>query len=543
MDGTIVLINLLGGVALLLWGLRMVNTGVMRAFGRELGTFLKFCLKNRFQSFFGGLGVTMILQSSTAAALLTASFAGRGLVPATAGIAVMLGADVGTTVVAQVLSFDFSFLAPVLLFIGFVRHSTAVSTRAKNLGRILLGLGMMLTALKLLGLASAPIRTSEISQFVLSSLSGEPVLVAILAAMITLIAHSSLATVLFALSLAMTGHFPLDVAYAMVLGANLGGSVPPIMATLKADKAARRPPLANFICRLIIVIVTLPFIEWIAPHLAMLEASPARQIVNFHTLLNIACAVVFLPFITPLARLIEKLLPEDITGDPNAPAPLYLDKAALESPPLALANAVRDTLRMGDILETMFQDLRQALATGQLQFCKKIRDNDLIVKEFDRAIKSYLTRLGRESLDEEDEKRCTEILNFTTTLENVGNIIVLSMLELIESNTKNQTAMPEEDVKDSLHVLDMAMMNLRLSFSVLMTGDAVTAANLIQRKQRFRQVERKAVNDHLQRLRSDKLMDQEASAAHLGLLSDLRRINSLVTAGAYPIAGQKEEPA
>ncbi|WP_373086502.1 Na/Pi cotransporter family protein [Sneathiella sp.] len=541
MDGTVVLINLMGGVALLLWGLRMVNTGVMRAFGRELSAFLKFCLKNRVQSFFGGLGVTMLLQSSTATALLTASFAGRGLVPATAGIAVMLGADVGTTIVAQVLSFDFSFLAPVLLFVGFVRHSTASTTRAKNLGRIVLGLGMMLTALKMLALASEPIRTSEISQFVLSSLSGEPVLVVILAAVITLIAHSSLATVLFALSLAMTGHFPLDVAYAMVLGANLGGSVPPIMATLKADKAARRPPLANFICRLVIVLVSIPFIEVLAHYIAMFEPSPARQIVNFHTALNLACALIFLPFIGPLSRLTEKLLPQDTVGDPNAPTPLYLDKAALESPQLAMANAVRDTLRMGDVLETMCRDLKQLLETGQPHYFKKIRDADNVIKEFDKAIKNYLTKLGRESLDEQDETRCNEILNFTTALDHIGNIVVMNMLELIETSAKHQIVQSPEDLKDVVRILDLATMNLRLSFSVLMTSDAATAVSLIQRKQRFRKVERQAVSDHLKRLRSDELMDQEASAVHLSLLSDMRRINSLMSSGAYMVAGEKED--
>ncbi|MFC4273268.1 Na/Pi cotransporter family protein [Sneathiella chungangensis] len=541
MDGTIVLINLLGGVALLLWGLRMVSTGVMRAFGRELGLFLKFCLKNRVQSFFGGLTVTMLLQSSTATALLTATFAGRGLLPATAGIAIILGADVGTTLVAQILSFDLSFLAPVLLFVGFVRHATAGATRAKNLGRILLGLGMMLTALKMLALASEPIRDSSVSQFVLSSLSGEPVLVVLIAAIITLVAHSSLATVLFALSLSLTGHFPIDVAYAMVLGANLGGAAPPIMATLKAEKAARRAPLANLICRLVIVVAVLPFIGLIEPQLAAFEAEPARQIVNFHTLVNLACALVFLPFVGPLGRLTERLLPEDAEEDPNAPQPLYLDKAALESPQLAMANAVRETLRMGDVLEKMCRSLRQTFGGNDIQMFRQIRDGNDAIKDFDGAIKGYLTKLGRESLDEKDEMRCTEILNFTTAIDHISNIVVMNMLEVVETCHKNQVAIADEDIEDEVRLLDMVLVNLRMSFSVLMTENANTARNLIKRKQVFREAERKAVNEHLKRLRSDRMLDQEASAIHLSLLSDMRRINSLLSSNAYLVAGQIEQ--
>ncbi|PHQ72235.1 MAG: hypothetical protein COB93_01035, partial [Sneathiella sp.] len=494
-------------------------------------------------AFFGGVGVTMVLQSSTATALLTASFAGRGLVTAAAGIAIMLGADVGTTLVAQILSFDLSFLAPVLLFIGFVRHTTASSTRSKNLGRIILGLGMMLTALKLLALASDPIRSSSIAQFVLSSLSGEPVLVVILAALITLAAHSSLATVLFALSLVASGDFPMDVAFAMILGANLGGAIPPIMATLKADKASRRPPLGNLICRLVIVVLAVPFIGIIEPQLALLEPSHARQLVNFHTFLNLACAVLFLPFVGVLGRITENALPDNGRDEKDVPTPLYLDKAALDSPPLALANAVRDTLRMGEVLESMCRDLKETLPGVNFHNFVKVRESDTIVDGFDRGIKNYLTKLGRESLNTGDDIRCTEILNFTSALDHIGNIVVLNMAELIERNAKRQIVLAPDDLADDIRLFDMILANLRLSFGVLMTSDQAAARSLILRKQKFREIERKAFNAHLNRLRVSKTLDQEASAMHLSLLSDLRRINSLLSSGAYLVAGQKESEA
>ncbi len=540
MDATTVLISLLGGVSLLLWGLRMVNTGVTRAFGRELGKILNFSLQNRFKSFLGGLGVTMLLQSSTATALLTASFAGRGLVAASAGIAVMLGADVGTTLVAQALSFDLSWLAPVLLFVGFVRHSTAKSTRAKNFGRIMLGLGMMLTALKLLVLASGAIRDSEVAQFVFSSLAGEPVLTVIIGALITFVAHSSLATVLFVLTLVATGGIPFDVALAMILGANLGGALPPVLATLNADEASRRPPLGNLLCRLTGVVVLLPFIGFVGPELAKLEADPARQIVNFHTFFNLGLAAFFIFFTGPLGRLTEKLIPEKTTSDSNAFRPLHLDKAALESPQLAMANAVRDTLRMGDILEKMFRDLQVAFQKNDSVLLGKIREADEIIKEFNAGIKSYLTELGRESLDEQDEKRCTDIMTFTTNLEHVGNIIVLNMADLVERSSKIQVSFSKQDIEDHNRLFAMALANLKLSFSVFLTRENAQATSLIQQKQSLRDREHKAVNAHLERLRRDGNMDEESSAMHLGLLSDLRRINSLITAVAYPIVQERE---
>ncbi|OUR80165.1 hypothetical protein A9Q83_01695 [Alphaproteobacteria bacterium 46_93_T64] len=540
MDATSVLISLLGGVSLLLWGLRMVNTGVTRAYGRELGKILNFSLKNRVNSFFGGLGVTMLLQSSTATALLTASFAGRGLVAASAGIAVMLGADVGTTLVAQVLSFDLSWLAPILLFVGFIRHSTAKSTRAKNLGRILLGLGMMLTALKLLVLASGPIRDSEVAQFVFSSLSGEPLLTVIIGALITFVAHSSLATVLFILTLVATGGVPMDVALAMILGANLGGALPPVLATMNADAPSRRPPLGNLICRVIAVLVVLPFLGIMGSELAKLTADPARQIVNFHTGFNLALAAVFIFFTGPLGRLTELLLPEKVDNDNAAPRPIHLDRAALASPQLAMANAVRDTLRMGDIVEKMFRDFHEAFKKNDTKLLQKVRDSDDSIKEFNAGVKSYLTELGREMLEEEDEKRCTDIMTFTTNMENVGNIVVLNMAELLERSTNHQVAFSKEDTEDHNKLFDMVLANLKLSFSVFMTKENAAARSLIEQKQALRDKEHLAVNAHLERLRRNEHMDEVSSAMHLGLLSDLRRINSMITSVAYPIVAESE---
>ncbi|WP_169569686.1 Na/Pi cotransporter family protein [Sneathiella limimaris] len=541
MHATTVLISLFGGVALLLWGLRMVNTGVTRAYGRELGKILNFSLKNRFNSFLGGLGVTMLLQSSTATALLTASFAGRGMVAASAGIAVMLGADVGTTLVAQVLSFDLSWLAPVLLFLGFIRHSTAKSTRAKNLGRIMLGLGMMLTALKLLVAASEPIRDSEVAQFVFSSLSGEPVMTVLIGGLLTFVAHSSLATVLFILTLVKTGGIPLDVAFAMILGANLGGALPPLLATLNADAASRRPPLGNLICRLTAVIVVLPFLTLVQAEMARLTPDITRQVVNFHTFFNLGLAAFFIFFTGPMGRLTEILAPERALTDSNAPGPIHLDRAALESPQLAIANAIRDTLRLGDVVEQMFRNYQVAFEKNDPQLLEKVRDADESIKEFNAGIKSYLTELGRESLEEEDEARCTEIMTFTTNMENIGNIVVLNMAELLERSRVDQVVFSKEDIDDHHKLFEMLLNNLKLSFTVFLTQEVGQATNLLSGKQALRDKERKAVNSHLQRLRQGPGMDEMSSGLHLGLLSDLRRINSMITAVAYPVLAKEEK--
>jgi phosphate:Na+ symporter len=534
--GTFTLINLLGGIALLLWGLRMVRTGMTRAWGRELQKVLKWSLSNRFKAFLSGLGVTVLLQSSTATSLLTSSFAGRGFVAVAPGLAVLLGADVGTTIVAQILSFDLSLLSPVLLFGGLVLFSVAEKSRLKNLGRMVFGLGLMLLALTMIVAASAPLRASGGAQLLMTSLTGEPILAVLVGAILTAIAHSSLATVLLVISLSATGFIPLDVAFALVLGANLGGALPPVMATMNADVAARRPPLGNFLFRLTGVILVLPFIQLVGVWLAGFDSDTTRQVANFHTVFNLALAVVFLPLIGGMETLTIKLLP-----DPPKPAeneehkPLYLDRRALDTPQVALTNAVRETVRMGDVLQTMYRDMFAAMLANDRVLIKRVIALDDVVDEFYLSIKRYLTELSRETLGDEDSRRCTDIMTFITNLEHIGDIIVMNVAELSQRKAKKDISISKGDRRDITDLVDRIEANLRLSFNVFLSGDPASARVLLESKQELRQQERTAIDDHMERLREGKSVEGDASALYLDLLRDLRRINSHLTSVAYPI--------
>ncbi|MGH7187235.1 MAG: Na/Pi cotransporter family protein, partial [Pseudomonadota bacterium] len=258
----------MGSAALLLWGLRMVKTGVLRAYGAVLRRRLGASMENRLAALLAGLGITVVLQSSTATALMAASFAGRGLVGTGAALAVMLGADIGTSLVAQALSFDIHWLSPLLVLIGVALFMSGRATRFQDIGRLIVGLGLMLLALRQLTLTAVPLRASEAVQDLLAALAGEPVLGVLAAAGLTVLSASSLAIVLLVIALASQGAIGLPLAFALVLGANLGGGVTPILATSGAEPRARRVPLGNFLFRLVGVAVALPLIDFIAPWLA-----------------------------------------------------------------------------------------------------------------------------------------------------------------------------------------------------------------------------------------------------------------------------------
>ena len=325
----------------------MVRIGITDAWGSEVRSALGASLSNRFKAFFAGLGVTVLLQSSSATALLTSSFSGQGIINTAPALAVLLGADVGTTLVTQILTFDLSAISPLMIAAGMGMFTYSDSGRTRDIGRLVLGIGMMLLSLKLILDASTPMRDSEIVLGIFASLSNDLVLAVIFAAIIAWMAHSSLATVLLIITLASTEVLDITVAFAFVLGANIGGAIPPFIATLGASSAARQPPLGNLIFRVCGVLIAIPMVGMIAGWMTQFDVSSARQIANFHMLFNIALALMFLPLINRMAALTMRLVPED-DEESDESRPMHLDKSAFETPLVALVTAEREVLHRGE---------------------------------------------------------------------------------------------------------------------------------------------------------------------------------------------------
>lgn len=535
MNGTVVLINLLGGVALLLWGLRMVRTGMTRMLGNRLVGVLERGFRNRLRAFITGLSITVALQSSTATALLTTSLAARNLVATAAALAVLLGADVGTALVAQVLSFDLSVLSPILIFAGMAMFFAINDRRMRNLGRIGLGLGLMLLALALIVQSTEPLRTSSGAQFVLAALSGEPVIAVLVGLGLTWLAHSSLAMVLLIASLTASGILSMDTAVLLVLGANAGAGLPPLTATMASGPVARRPAVGNLLFRFAGVIVAAFFVGQIVQWLPLIEAAPARQVVNFHLGFNIVMALICLPLIDLMSRLTERLLPIPALESSRDPSPVNLDRSVLDQPAIALSNATLEVVRMGDVLDEMLREARQALVDRDTVLSKAVIQKDDVVDDYYRAIKSYLADIDGEMQSRSDSRRCMDIMNFTTHLEHVGDIISLSLAETVRSATKAGVVLKDEEQNRLLQVFQLVEENLRLSLSVFLTNDKQAARRLMEQKFALRQMERSSVEAMHQKLQDGEALTSDQSALGLDILRDLRHINSHLTTSAYPI--------
>ncbi len=512
----------------------MVSTGLNRAFGASLRRVISHSTSNRFKAFFVGILVACLLQSSTAASMIVSSFAARSIVTITGALAVMLGADVGTTLAAQLMTLDLSLLVPVLLTGGYIVNKSMEASQYKHVGRSLVGLALVFISLGMIRQVAGPLGHSEILKEMMEPLKSQTILAIVIAALFTWMAHSSLGSILLFTSFVDVGAIPLELGFAMVLGANIGGVIPPVVMTLRDIPAGRRVPLGNLLTRAVGVVICIPLLSHVMPYIAMLDPTPARQIVNFHTAFNVVLALAFLPLIGPLTKLSEKILP-DRPREEDESLPRYLDPAAVNMPGAALACVARETLRVSDIVMRMMRDTLEALRTNNARLVSGIRDQEAIVDSLYESIKTYLARLSTQNMDAAENKRYMQILTFSTNLEHIGDIIDKTLMGLASKKIRNQDNFSRQGFTEISSLHATVMDNMALAQNVFMTGDVKMARRLYEEKSKLRNQELMASENHFKRLSQGVAETIATSSLHLDILRDLRRINSYVSLIAYQI--------
>ena len=532
---SLTLIDLAGAIALLLWGMRMIQTGVQRAFGARLRGFLDKALGNRLSAFLVGIGATAVMQSSTATGLMVTGFAAGNWMDLTPALAVMLGANIGTTLIVQVLSFDVSAVSPVLILGGvLVFRRAAAGTR--DFGRVLIGLGLVLLALHQFAEVLKPYEDVSDVRLLLGTIETQPVLDVILAARLTWAAHSSVAIVLLVMSFAAKGLVPADAAFALVLGANLGTAINPLLEGAAGDDpAARRLPIGNLMNRVAGIAVALPLLPYFGRWMTAIEPNAARAVADFHTVFNLVLAAVFFPWLKPYAAMLRRWLPSRIdAAEPSRP--IYLDAAALETPVVALGGARREALRLADVLELMLMGLRDAFERGDRRQLAATKRLDDVLDRLNAAIKAYVTALDPEAMADADHRRAMDILRFAINIEHAGDVVDRNLLGLAAKKIKRGLMFPKEGQAGLLRIIDRLIANLRTAASLFVTEDARVARLLAAEKEAFRDIEEQATVAHLDGLRAGRLESAETNAVHLDILRDLKRVNThLVAAAAYPV--------
>lgn len=542
MSGLFILLDFAGYVALLLWGVHMVQTGVQRAFGAALGAALGRALGTRLRAFATGLGITAALQSSTATGLMITGFAAGGVVGLAPALAAMLGANVGTTLIVQLLSFDLTSLAPILILAGVWMFRRYPPGRVRDLGRVFIGLGLLLLSLHQLVDLFEPFQNAPLLGIVLNALANQPVAAVLLCAIVTWAAHSSVAVVVLVMSLASYHMVSPQMAFALVLGANLGTAINPMIEGVTGDDpAARRLPLGNLLTRVVGVLLGLVLLPWLQPLMSDTSPDAARAVANFHTLFNIAVALIFLPWLSGYANLLTRWLPK--RTDPNDPSrPQYLDEWAHDVPAVALGNAAREALRMADMLQTLLLYARAGFKRDNRHRMVQARQLDNALDKLENAITTYLATLDQENMTREDLQRVDDILAFASNIGHAGDIAYHGLLGHITKLRKQGWTLSEQQRTDLDETLAILIGNQRQAAALFVNDDLRQARTLAGEKSRFRNMEIQASEAHMKKIKSGDVDVAEIGSLYLDVLRDMKSINShLVGASAYPLLARHGE--
>ncbi len=528
------LLNLLAAIALLVWGTHLVRTGILRVLGANLRNVLAKSVSNRFTAALSGLGVTALVQSSTATALIVSSFVGQGLMNLPSALAVMLGADIGTSLMAVAFSRDLSWLSPLFIFIGVVLFIARQSTTVGRVGRVLIGLGLMLLALQLVTESANVLTKSAAVKALLATLTTDLLLEIFVGAVLTVVSYSSLAIVLLTATLAVSQVIPIEVALGLVLGANLGSGLLAVLTTLKSSVETRQVPLGNLLFKILGVAIAAPLIDLWMRHVPKELGDAATQVVVFHLAFNLAVGILFIGLTPLIAGWVVRLLPKPAQNT-VAGRQRHLDPSALATPSLAISCAVRESMHQADVVEQMLLGALIVIKDGNQTLAAELRKMDDTVDELYSSIKYYLTKISREALGESEARRWTDIISFTINMEQIGDIIERVIQDIEDKKIRPGRDFSEAGMNEICELHARLVDNLRLGMSVFLNGNLRDAQRLLEEKTRFRELERQYAATHLDRLSVNTVQSIETSSLHLDLISDLKRINSHICSIAYPI--------
>ncbi|MBP7241993.1 Na/Pi cotransporter family protein [Amaricoccus sp.] len=542
MSGSVVLLNLAGAVALLLYATRMVRTGVERAYGEVLRLRLRRAMDRPAMAVLVGAGLALLTQSSTAVTLLVASFAGSGAVGSLGGQLAVRGAEVGSALAAKVLTFDLSLLVPVALAAGTTLFMVTERRAFRQVGRILVGIGLLLLSLEMIGAASEPLRDSPAAPGVAAWLAGDPATAYLIAAVATWLFHSSIAAILLLATLASRGLVGPDLGIVMVLGVNLGSSVIAPMLTRAMPPAARVVPIGNLLMRGLGSLAMLGLFLAVHPALGFL-GEPAARIANAHLAFNLAILVLGLPLSRVVLAASSWLVALSAPPGPRDGLAMAevsaLDEAAIGRPSQALANATREVVRTCEIVEVMLRGIIDLYADADPERVRALAALDDRLDGRHAAIKLYLAKLDPAVLSEAETRRRQELLEACIKLEQVGDIVVGNMLAHVQKKMRRGLEFTDDGWDELVRFHAAVLATAHMAFNVLVSRDLETARQIVEEKDRLRDLEKASSSSHFDRLSEGAVRSLETSTIHLDTIRDLKQINSLLASIAYPVLEER----
>ncbi|MET3559787.1 phosphate:Na+ symporter [Bartonella japonica] len=540
MNGSLVLLHLAGAISLLLWATRMVRTGVERAYGDRLKYKMRHVISKPLFAVSFGLFAAMILQSSTAITLLVGSFVESGFVSGLAGLMAVRGGELGSALVVKVLSYDLTIIVPLCLLIGTCIFMTTEKRDWRQVGRIVIGIGLLILSLQMISTATEPLRDSAILPNIINYLSNDPVSTFLLAAALTYLFHSSIAGIILLVNFANYDLIHAQLCVIMVLGVNFGSSLIAPLLTRNAPPHTRLVPLGNLLMRGAGSLLVLILFLFFQPSITWLGDNTSSQVINTHIIFNAFILLAGIPLSKWVLKLTTKIVDintkrtqtDKILNLSNQTA---LDDSVLERPTLALSNVMREVIHICDLVDIMLEKIMGLYEKPDPDIIHELNQLNTILDKKHTAIKLYLAQLSGQKLSDEEALQTQELLEACIKLDQAGDIIIHNMLMLVKKKQQKNLQFSSEGWNDLLRFHAIVLANAHIAFNVLVSRDTHSAHLLVQKKDQLRNLEKEMSLKHFKRLRDGNLKNIESSSLHLDTVRDLKQINSLLTSMIYPI--------
>ncbi|OCO99086.1 MULTISPECIES: Na/Pi cotransporter family protein [unclassified Ensifer] len=528
-----VALELAAATVLLLYAVSLVKKGVEAAAGdivaRTVGG-----AGGRPRAAACGCAVAIALQSSTAVAMLAAGFAVSGALALDIGLAVLLGADLGSALVVKILSFDLHWLAPLLIAAGGLVHLKASTRKTVEAGRAVLGIGLLLLSLQMIGHATQPLAQSPLLPSVVAFVGRDALTVMILAALFTWALHSSVAAILLILTFAAKGIVPVEIGIPLVLGVNVGGGLIALWLTRGLPVEGRRLPLGNLLFRALFGAAVFGLFSLHAPFAWLPGETAAAKLVNLHVLFNAALVLVGTVSCGPMARLVRLLMPDAAGKGDHSVHVSALDRTLIDKPPQALAAAAREVLHMGDLIARMLEPVMTVIHAPTPEAVKALLSIDGNIHRAHSEIKLYIAAVNRGILTEDQSRRGIELTEAAIHLEYAGDVVAKSLLQMAEERLEGAGAFSLEGWRELTLLHAAVASNVRLAANLLVSPDPVIAREMVRQKEHVRRLVEESSKSHLERLRQGVAASILSSDMHLEIVRALKEVNSLVTTMAYP---------
>ncbi|MFP7672297.1 Na/Pi cotransporter family protein [Marivita sp. S0852] len=528
------LIHLAGAVLLLLFAVRMVRTGIERALGPRLHRTVSKP-RSPLTMMASGLLMAMVLQSSAAVTLLVAGFAGTGSIGFVPGLAMVLGGDLGSALLIMLLSLQVEALVPVFLTLGGLLFLKSKTRSWKQAGRILLGVALILIALRYLREAVEPIRDSAVLPALAAYFERDFVTAFLTGAALAFVMHSSVATILMTVAVVGMGALPLAAGVSLVLGANLGSAVIPVWLTRNADPGTRRVPLANLILRGLAAITAAIVIDAFGLPPQLDPLGNGATLVAVHIAFNTA-VLALIVFAMPIEKLLLKLLPNPILLQEIKPLhKSHLDPGTIDVPVRALASLRREVIRMADVLSEMLAPTMELYQTYNADVARDLTEEDQVLNSALSNIRVFAADLPHHAMQKEEKRELRALVDYAIALEASGDLLVKRLLPLAREKSENALRFSKQGFEELSDLHSRVSQNLATASSVLVSNDLLGARMLLEQKKEIAQLERKSRKAHLKRLNAGMDDSFGSSDIHIETAYTLKEMHSWIVTVAHPI--------